>query len=123
MSLKDEIRALPLSLWEGSARHIGNHRVIHAALQQHDTDIDAAVGVAGEAEARANVAISTVGSMDTRVSGVEAMAGITPESPVDGQTANLITQPGTLTRAALAAAFQEDPPGSGLYTITTAAGE
>lgn len=50
-----------------------------------------------------------------RVATLEAMNGVSPESPVDGQTANLIGQDDTLTRAAINQLFQEDPPGSGLF--------
>ena len=56
--------------------------------------IQVAEGVAGNADTKAGSAIS-------RVDALEAMAGLSPESPVDGQTANLIEQPDTLTRAAL----------------------
>lgn len=44
-------------------------------------------------------------NLDARVEGVEALAGLSPATPVDGQTANLIEQPGTLTNAALSAAI------------------
>ena len=37
----------------------------------------------------------------SRVSALEAMGGLSPESPADGQTANLVTQPDTLTRSAV----------------------
>lgn len=43
----------------------------------------------------------TVQAYEPRITGIEAMAGLTPESPVDGQTANLVSQPDSLTRAAL----------------------
>ena len=84
--------------------------MIHEALKVHDADIQTAMATAGTAS-------TTVQNVEARVSSVEAMAGLSPESPVDGQTADLIGQPGTLTRAALAGIFREDPPGSGLYTI------
>lgn len=48
-------------------------------------------------------------NLDARVEGVEALAGLSPSSPVDGQTANLIEQPGTLTNAALSAAIDSTP--------------
>lgn len=38
---------------------------------------------------------------EDRITGLEAMSGIAAESPIDGQTANLISQPDTLTRSAL----------------------
>ena len=56
--------------------------------------IQVAEGVAGNADTKAGSAIS-------RVDALEAMAGLAPESPVDGQTANLIEQPDTLTRGAV----------------------
>ena len=56
---------------------------------------------ATSADARATSAENKVDSYTPRVDALEAMAGLSPESPVDGQTANLLTQPDTLTRAAL----------------------
>ena len=110
MTLSNEINNLPAVVGEGSTGHLGNHSVIHEALKAHDADIQTAITAAGTAS-------TTVQNVETRVSSIEAMAGLSPESPVDGQTADLISQQGTLTRAALAGIFQEDPPGSGLYTI------
>lgn len=49
---------------------------------------------------RATTAENKVDSYTPRVDALEAMAGLSPESPVDGQTANLLTQPHTLTNAA-----------------------
>lgn len=40
-----------------------------------------------------------------RLTSLEAMNGVSPESPVDGQTANLVAQPGTLTRGILDESF------------------
>ena len=110
MTLSNEINNLPAVVGEGSTGHLGNHRVIHEALKVHDADIQAAM-------TSADTISTTVQNVETRVASVEAMAGLSPESPVDGQTADLISQQGTLTRSALAELFQEDPPGSGLYTI------
>ena len=110
MTLSNEINNLPAVVGEGSVGHLGNHRVIHEALKAHDTDIQTAITTA-------DTASTTAQNADARVASVEAMAGLSPESPVDGQTADLISQQGTLTRTALADLFQEDPPGSGLYTI------
>jgi hypothetical protein len=42
-----------------------------------------------------------VESLEGRVGGLEALGGLSPESPVDGQTANLILQEGTLTQEAV----------------------
>lgn len=60
--------------------------------------IQVAEGVADNADSKAGSAIS-------RVDALEAMAGLSPESPVDGQTANLIEQPDTLTRQVLETSF------------------
>ena len=110
MTLSNEINNLPAAVGEGSAGHLGNHRVIHEALKVHDADIQAAM-------ASADTASTTVRDVEARVSSVEAMAGLSPESPVDGQTANLVTQPDTLTHAAIFGQFAEDPPGSGLFSV------
>ena len=93
MTLSNEINNLPAAVGEGSAGHLGNHRVIHEALKVHDADIQAAM-------TSADTASTTVRDVEARVSSVEAVAGLSPESPVDGQTANLILQDETLTRAA-----------------------
>ena len=53
------------------------------------------------AEQAATTAENTVEAYTPRVVALEAMAGLTPESPVDGQTANLVSQGGTLTRQQL----------------------
>lgn len=52
-------------------------------------------------------------AVENRLEGVEAMAGLSPSAPVDGQTADLILQPETLTNAALSAAI-----GESLTTVT-----
>ena len=57
---------------------------------------------ATSADARATVAESSAGNAVDRVTALEAMSGLSPESPVDGQTANLVEQPDTLTRGAVA---------------------
>lgn len=94
MTLRDEINNLPAAVGEGSAGHLGNHRVIHEALKVHDADIQAAM-------TSADTASTTARDVEARVSSVEAMAGLSPESPTDGQTASLISQTGTLTSAAV----------------------
>ena len=43
MTLSNEINNLPAAVGEGSAGHLGNHRVIHEALKVHDADIQAAM--------------------------------------------------------------------------------
>ena len=100
MTLSNEINNLPAVVGEGSAGHLGNHRVIHEALKAHDADIQTAITTA-------DTASTTAQNAETRVTSVEAMAGLSPESPVDGQTANLISQPDTLTRAALSDAYAD----------------
>lgn len=100
MTLSNEINNLPAVVGEGSAGHLGNHRVIHEALKVHDADIQAAM-------TSADTASTTVRDVEARVSSVEAMAGLSPESPVDGQTANLVTQPDTLTRSAVVGAVAD----------------
>lgn len=44
---------------------------------------------------------SRVSGLEVRVESLEALGGLSPESPIDGQTANLIEQDGTLTAAAV----------------------
>ena len=51
-------------------------------------------------------ALQTAVDTVSRVEALEAMGGLSPESPVDGQTANLVEQPTTLTRQSLNAAIQ-----------------
>ena len=94
MTLRNEINNLPAAVGEGSAGHLGNHRVIHEALKVHDADIQAAM-------ASADTTSATVRNVEARVSSVEAMGGLSPQSPVDGQTANLIYQSDSLTHAAV----------------------
>ena len=94
MTLSNEINNLPAAVGEGSAGHLGNHRVIHEALKAHDADIQTAM-------TSADTASATARDVEARVSSVEAMGGLSPESPVDGQTANLVAQSDTLTSAAV----------------------
>ena len=98
MTLSNEINNLPAAVGEGSTGHLGNHSVIHEALKAHDADIQTAI-------TSAETASTTVQNVETRVTSIEAMAGLSPESPVDGQTANLVSQSDTLTAAALAKKF------------------
>lgn len=90
-------------------------------LEAHDADIQTAMTTAQAAMTTASTASTTAQNVETRVAAVEAVAELSPESPVDGQTASLISQPDSLTKAAvtaaIGAAFQEDPAGSGLYTL------
>ncbi|ATW62937.1 tail spike protein [Corynebacterium phage phi674] len=71
---------------------------------------------ATSANARATSAESSAGNAVTRVEALEAMGGLSPESPVDGQTANLVTQAGTLTRDAVNATVHA---GSGSVSVTS----
>lgn len=73
---------------------------------------------ATSADSRATSAENKVDSYTPRVVALEAMAGLSPESPVDGQTANLLTQPDTLTRAALAATRVDMAVGASQSTAT-----
>lgn len=73
-----------------------------AALDgEFGTLVRAAQNAAETAEQAATSAENTVDSYTPRVDALEAMGGLSPESPADGQTANLIAQPGTLTSAAV----------------------
>lgn len=117
-----EINNLPTNVSDGQTGHLNSHQVIHAALKDHESrvggaesDIQATRTTANQALSTANsardaaslaetnaiAALTTSGNVDDRVDALEAMNGVSPESPVDGQTANLIAQPDTLTRAAL----------------------
>ena len=66
---------------------------------------DRSISEADLSEDAAAVSVATaIGLGDefkVRISSLEAMNGVSPETPVDGQTASLIEQPETLTRAAL----------------------
>lgn len=53
------------------------------------------------ADARATYAETKADNAVSRVESLEALGGLSPESPVDGQTANLITQGDTLTSMAV----------------------
>lgn len=75
------------------------------AVRSAQTAATTAAQAATSADGRATSAENKVDSYTPRVVALEAMGGLTPESPVDGQTANLVQQPTTLTRAALATHF------------------
>ncbi|WP_293954911.1 glycosyl hydrolase family 28-related protein [uncultured Corynebacterium sp.] len=62
---------------------------------------------ASSADARAASAEDKADNVDARMDAIEVMGGLAPGEPVDGQTANLITQPETLTRRAVSAAIAE----------------
>lgn len=92
-------------------------RLAQAAATEAKQEVARAEQAATAAGARATAAENKVDSYTPRVDALEAMAGLAPESPVDGQTANLVLQGDSLTRAAISGLFAEDPPGSGLYSI------
>lgn len=70
----------------------------------------AAEGFASSALNAATSAATSASKADSytpRVEALEAMAGLSPESPVDGQTANLVLQADSLTREAIASTASE----------------
>lgn len=71
------------------------------AVRNAETAAVTAGQAATSADLRATSAESKVDSYTPRVVALEALGGLSPESPVDGQTANLIEQDDTLTREAL----------------------
>ena len=89
---------------------------------QSETNAKASEEAAATSESNAAASESAVSGTISRVDALEAMAGLAPESPVDGQTANLISQPDTLTRSAIAAEIDkrvrlfEAEPGSDVTT-------
>ena len=66
---------------------------------------DRSISEADLSEDAAAVSVATAiglgDEFNVRISSLEAMNGVAPETPVDGQTASLVEQPETLTRAAL----------------------
>ena len=74
---------------------------------------------AADAAQSAQSAENTVDSYTPRVEALESMAGLSPESPVDGQTASLISQQGTLTRSAVYTAVESRVDGRFLPNDTT----
>lgn len=134
MALIDEINNLPLNVSDGQTNHLGNHQVIHRALQSHAAEvagIQASVDVAAKsatqsaaaadrADTRAGAAQADATNAVDRVTALEALGGLSAESPVDGQTANLIENEATLARAAVDAAISkivEEGAGT-IYAIT-----
>lgn len=96
MSIESQIAALPDVVGEGSTGHLGSHAVIHAGLKEHTTEL---------------------ANAKSRIRAVEVAGGISPGDISDAQASSLISQEDSLTRQAITSLFQEDPPGSGLYTI------
>ena len=74
--------------------------VVSDSLKVLNDERDQMIADIVEAAEQSIEAAEQANSVD-RVAALEAMAGLSPESPVDGQTANLLSQPDTLTRAAL----------------------
>lgn len=77
------------------------------AVRSAQTAAQVAAQEAVSADNRATSAENKVDSYTPRVVTLEAMAGLSPESPVDGQTANLIENETTLARAAVNAAISK----------------
>lgn len=89
--------------------------VVEDAVEDLDTDVtefktkaDNALTVAQTADGKSTIALSKAtgaetkaNNIDTRMEGIESMAGLGPSTPVDGQQANLISQPDSLTRQQL----------------------
>ena len=98
MTLSNEINNLPAAVGEGSAGHLGNHRVIHEALKVHDADIQAAM-------TSADTASTTAQNVEARVSSVEAIAGLAPGDVSDATMANIALQEDSLFRAVQDAAI------------------
>lgn len=55
MALNDDILALPATVGEGSAGHLGNHQVLHAATKDHEVRL-------GTLESRASITWSYEGT-------------------------------------------------------------
>lgn len=87
--------------------------------QEMTTKINKATSVfeseAAAATIVANSAKEVSENTDARVTALESREGLTPESPVDGQTANLVTQPDTLTSGAVKTAAADT---AGIYPVT-----
>ena len=102
---------------ETARRHEAIHRQLgaqaSAALDALNTKADitsldavrataqAAQSTAATASSVAGAAQTTAGNAADRVSALESAAGFGPSTPVDGQTASLVLQPDTQTRATL----------------------
>ena len=99
-------------------------RLAQTAATTAAQEATAAAQEATSADARATYAEAKAGNAVSRVEALEALGGLSPESPVDGQTANLISQPDTLTRQTLARDFTQAPidlSGRGVSHLKTAA--
>ena len=93
----------------GTAEQVGTwaSEASASASRAAQSESNAAASEDAAATSESNAKASEIAMSDavSRVDALEAMAGLSPESPVDGQTANLIEQPETLTRAALDGAY------------------
>lgn len=82
--------------------------------------VTSAADSAAWADGRAATAVAHSENAVERVTSLEAMAGLSPQSPTDGQTANLLQQPDTLTRSAFDGKLDRAAPPSvltrGTYT-------
>jgi parallel beta-helix repeat protein len=74
---------------------------IGSALGPFEASVTEAKAAAKESRDFAYRAEATVGGYEPRIKGIEAMAGLSPESPTDGQTSTLVSNAGTLTGQAV----------------------
>lgn len=89
-----EINSLPTNVSDGQTGHLNSHQVIHEALKDHEGKLEDAILTSSQIT-------NDVDNAVIRLAALEERDGLSPESPVDGQTANLIAQPGSLTNAAV----------------------
>ena len=78
-----------------------NAAASESAAKQSETNAGDYAAVATTAATEAVDAMETASDAVSRIDALEAMAGLAPGSPVDGQTANLVAQPETMTRKLL----------------------
>lgn len=92
-------------------------RSAEQAALESASDAEAARVLSEAANNKSDQALSETGNVANRVEQLEGMSGLSPSSPVDGQTANLIDQPETLTRGAVGRAIDawSDDVGRGVY--------
>lgn len=84
------------------------------AAQTAASESSIARQAATSADARATAAEGKSDNAVSRVSALEVMGGLAPGEPVDGQTANLIEQDGSLTRAATSRAVTKS---TGIFPV------
>lgn len=78
MALKDDINALPTTVGEGSAGHLGNHATLHAGMKDHETRITTAEAnkadkTALDARVPSNMALRLDTTVGTRIFAGNAM--------------------------------------------------